>query len=225
MTAGGFCAANTRSFQTIPRIGLSWSGSRGLTVSLQEEEQTTLPDVLDRVRVALLPDSELNLFAKHPSYAAESDRLAMAMKRGEPGARFRRSSSSTCRWRHSSRMLIRWFEMDPDDAEQTAMIGLLEAARRFDPDRGYQFSTYAGYWIRNACQRRYGLEWGLPFHVPTHYFWSCYKLEFIETETDCYLWRTRRPRAIRARIARSRHYSSPMAAFLPGSPSGLFLGD
>ncbi len=153
----------------------------GLTVSFQEEEQTTLPDVLHRVRTALLPDSELNLFARYPTYAAQSDRLAMAMKRGEPGALQAFVKFHIPLARKSSRMLIRWFDMDPEDAEQTAMIGLLEAARRFDPDRGYQFSTYAGYWIRNACQR-YGLEWGLPLHVPTHYFWTCYKLEFVETE-------------------------------------------
>lgn len=152
-----------------------------LAVSIHEEEGTTLPDVLNRVRVVLLPDSELNLFAKRPSYAAKSDQLAMAMKRGEAGAiqQFVRFHIPLAR--KSSRMLIRWFNMDPEDAEQTAMIGLMEAARRFDPERGYQFSTYAGYWIRNACQR-YGLEWGLPLHVPTSYFWTCYKLEFIEDE-------------------------------------------
>ncbi len=149
----------------------------GLSVSFQEEEQTTLPDVLDRVRKALLPDSEQNLFAKHPSYAAESDRRAMAMKRGEPGAFGRFVEFHIPLARHSSRILIRWFGMDADDAEQTAMIGLLEAARRFDPDRGYQFSTYAGFWLRQICQR-YGLDWGLSIRVPPHLFWPCYRLTF-----------------------------------------------
>lgn len=153
----------------------------GLAIGFKEEEHTTLPDVLHRVRTALLPDSELNLFARYPSYAAESDRLAMAMKCGKPEALQAFVKFHMPLARKSSRVLIRWFAMDPEDAEQTAMIGLLEAARRFDPDRGYQFSTYAGYWIRNACQR-YGLEWGLPLHVPVYYFWTCYKLEFIETE-------------------------------------------
>jgi RNA polymerase sigma factor (sigma-70 family) len=82
--------------------------------------------------------------------------------------------------RQASRMLVRWFDMDRDDAEQTAMIGLIEAARRFDPERGFQFSTYAGYWIRQCCQR-YGLEWGLQIRVPPHIFWRCYRLAFERT--------------------------------------------
>jgi RNA polymerase sigma factor (sigma-70 family) len=150
---------------------------QGMSISFAEEEQTGLTDVLARVRAALAPDSELNLFAKHPSYAAESDRLAMAMKRGEPGAYSRFVEFHMPLARHSSRMLIRWFGMDPDDAEQTAMIGLMEAARRFDPDRGYQFSTYAGHWLRQVCQR-YGLQWGMPIRVPPHIFWPCYRLLF-----------------------------------------------
>ncbi len=153
----------------------------GLTISFQEEEQTTLPDVLHRVRTALLPDTELNLFARYPTYAARSDHLAMAMKREEPGAFQAFVEFHLPLARKSSRMLIRWFAMDQEDAEQTAIIGLLAAAQRFDPDRGYQFSTYAGHWLRNACQR-YGLRWGLPLHVPPHYYWSCYRLEFIKAK-------------------------------------------
>jgi RNA polymerase sigma factor (sigma-70 family) len=149
----------------------------GLAVSLDDEDQTSLVDVLDRVRTALLPDSELNLFAKKPGYAAKSDRLAMAMKRGEPGAFGAFVEFHMPLARHSSKVLVRWFGMDRDDAEQTAMIGLIEAARRYDPDRGFQFSTYAGYWIRSACQR-YGLNWGLQIRVPSHIFWPCYRLMF-----------------------------------------------
>jgi RNA polymerase sigma factor (sigma-70 family) len=153
----------------------------GLAVGIHEEEQTTLPDVLLRVRSALMPDSELNLFARHPTYAAESDRLAMAMKRGEPGALQSFVEFHMPLARKASRMLVRWFGMDPEDAEQTAMIGLMEAARRFDPERGYQFSTYASYWIRQCCQR-YGLEWGMPIRMPTYVFWPCYKMAFVEAE-------------------------------------------
>lgn len=40
-----------------------------------------------------------------------------------------------------------------DDLVQEGVFGLLEAAARFDPDRGLQFSTYAVYWIRRYIHR------------------------------------------------------------------------
>ena len=152
-----------------------------LAIPIEMEENTTLVDVLDRVRAALFPDSELNLFAKKPWYAKRSDQLAMDLKAGKPGAFGEFVEFHLPLARRSSRMLVRWFGMDADDAEQTAMIGLLEAARRFDPERGYQFSTYASYWIRQSCQR-YGVEWGLPMRVPIHRFWPCYRMTFVRAE-------------------------------------------
>jgi RNA polymerase sigma factor (sigma-70 family) len=152
-----------------------------LAIPMEQEEQTTLVDVLDRVRSALLPDAEFNLFARRPWYAKESDRLAMALKSGVAGAYGKFVEFHMPLARKASRMLIRWFGMDADDAEQTAMIGLLEAARRFEPDRGFQFSTYASYWLKQCCQR-YGLEWGLPIRMPTYVFWPCYRLSFLRNE-------------------------------------------
>lgn len=42
-------------------------------------------------------------------------------------------------------------EVDPDLLQQ-AQIGLMKAADRFDPDRGFRFSTYAVWWIRCEVQ-------------------------------------------------------------------------
>ena len=40
-----------------------------------------------------------------------------------------------------------------EDLIQAGIEGLIKAVDRFDPDKGFQFSTYAHYWIRNAFQR------------------------------------------------------------------------
>lgn len=45
-------------------------------------------------------------------------------------------------------------EADPHDVMQLARIGLFEAAKRFDPDRGIVFATYAKWWVQAVITRR-----------------------------------------------------------------------
>jgi RNA polymerase primary sigma factor len=40
-----------------------------------------------------------------------------------------------------------------EDLVQEGAIGLMQATQRFDPDRGFRFSTYATHWIRQAIGR------------------------------------------------------------------------
>ena len=56
---------------------------------------------------------------------------------------------------------------DFSDTIQSGNIGLLKAIDRFDPDRGYKFSTYATWWIRQTITRAIADESRL-IRIPVH---------------------------------------------------------
>lgn len=150
-----------------------------LRFTLDDEENATIVDAMERTRRALDVIPEQEMFARFPSFAKRSDELAVAMRAGEPGAFDRFCEYHLKLARKSSRMLVRWFGMEEDDAFQIASIGIIRAARIFDPTRGFLFSTIASYWIRNCCQR-FGLDSAYPVRFPSHLFWPLYKLQFAE---------------------------------------------
>ncbi len=82
----------------------------------------------------------------------EEIRLARAIQVGDEEAR-RCLVESNIRLVISIARRYRAPGLTLEDLIQEGLIGLLTAVSRFDPDRGFRFSTYATHWIRQAIGR------------------------------------------------------------------------
>ncbi|WP_078885149.1 sigma-70 family RNA polymerase sigma factor [Streptomyces sp. NRRL S-146] len=67
------------------------------------------------------------------------------------------------------KMVPRYLEqgLDYEDLLQHGVLGLIRAARKFDPAKGFKFSTYATWWIRQSISRAIADE-GTVIRIPVH---------------------------------------------------------
>jgi RNA polymerase sigma factor (sigma-70 family) len=66
------------------------------------------------------------------------------------------------------------------DVVQDGNLGLMRAVEKFDPERGFKFSTYATWWIRQACSR--GLVRRRQMRLPDQVHWQVLRLRRAERE-------------------------------------------
>jgi len=98
--------------------------------------------------------------------AAEEVSLAKRVERGDRAAK-ERMINSNLRLVVSIAKRYQGRGMQLGDLIQEGVIGLNRAVEKFDWRRGYKFSTYATWWIRQACQRAVSNQ-SATIRIPTH---------------------------------------------------------
>ena len=163
-----------------------------LTQDLSEDEAQALTDRLDARGIEVTDDcgrdsepgpsyaidelstmtgDALQLFLRdirrHPLLtAADEIELAKRIERGDLAAK-ERMVNSNLRLVVSVAKKYQGHELSLVDLIQEGILGLIRAAEKFDWRKGYKFSTYATFWIRQAIQRGLANQ-GRTIRLPVH---------------------------------------------------------
>ena len=136
---------------------------------LDEEQIGRLEDELSAEGVAL--DDPVKTYLKEigrvPLLAAEEEAaLARAAQAGDEDAR-RRLSEANLRLVVSVAKRYAGRGLPFLDLIQEGNLGLMKAAEKFEPNRGFKFSTYATWWIRQSITRAIA-DQGRTIRIPVH---------------------------------------------------------
>ncbi len=138
---------------------------------LNEEEDTAEEDLLNRGQLDDISDDSVRLhlreIGKIPLLTAEEElELAKKVAEGDRKAKDKMAEANmrlvvSIAKRYSGRGL------DFLDLIQEGHTGLLRAVEKFDPEKGFKFSTYATWWIRQAITRAIA-DQARTIRIPVH---------------------------------------------------------
>src|ERR671917_181030 len=131
--------------------------ARGIELSDDCANERLTPAHYNHDELATMTSDTLQLFLRdvrrHPLLSAtEEVELAKRIERGDLEAK-ERMVNSNLRLVVSIAKKYQGHELALLDLIQEGIFGLIRATEKFDWRRGYKFSTYATFWIRQAIQR------------------------------------------------------------------------
>ena len=145
--------------------------ARGIELSDDCGRAQPEPVRYDNAELAAITGDTLQLFLRdirrHPLLtAAEEVELAKRIEQGDLEAK-ERMINSNLRLVVSLAKRYQGQELSLLDLIQEGILGLIRATEKFDWRRGYKFSTYATFWIRQAIQRGLANQ-GRTIRIPVH---------------------------------------------------------
>lgn len=149
------------------------------TISVRREQAEEI-DAAPALRLAGVPASYIGHLTRQRLLTPEEEvRLAERVKQGDPCAKTRlveanmRLVINIVKNYHSTLVPF-------EDLVQEGAIGLMTACERFDPSKGYRFSTYATHWIKQAISRAIDNK-ARAIRVPAHVSETLRRIERIRT--------------------------------------------